>query len=220
MIFLSHTLNPTTPTYGNRNKFEIVKTSDISKGNVANDSTITSTVHIGTHIDMPNHFYEHGQTIMDFDDNFWLFTNPLIISIEPKDLIIYDEVIEKLHSIPSDNYDLLIVKTGIEKQRGTDSFWSHNFGFHPDLYDYIKESFPSIRVLGFDSISVSSFAHRMIGREAHKKFLNPESPILLLEDMKLENISELSEFEKIIISPLRIENCDGLPCTVIGLLND
>lgn len=40
------------PTYGNRNKFITTKKSDISKGDVANDTTIQTTVHIGTHIDI------------------------------------------------------------------------------------------------------------------------------------------------------------------------
>lgn len=46
VIFLSHILDENTPTYGNRNKFIIEKKSDISKGDVANDSTINTTVHI------------------------------------------------------------------------------------------------------------------------------------------------------------------------------
>ena len=53
----------------------------------------------------------------------------------------------------------------------------------------------------------------MEGRKAHKTFLNPEKPILLLEDMDLRDISTLN---KIIVAPLRIANCDGLPCTVFG----
>jgi len=38
---------------------------------------------------------------------------------------------------------------------------------------------------GFDSISVSSFQNRMVGREAHRAFLDPKAPILLLEDIDL-----------------------------------
>ena len=87
MIFLSYILDEQTPTYGDRNKFEQIKKSDISNGDVANDTTISTTVHIGTHIDMPYHFYEGGQTIEDYDANFWIFKNPLIIEIRQDDLI-------------------------------------------------------------------------------------------------------------------------------------
>ena len=56
----------------------------------------------------------------------------------------------------------------------------------------------------------------MIGREAHKAFLDPKSPILLLEDMDLREITERSIIQKLTIAPLRIAKCDGLPCTVIA----
>ena len=220
MIFLSHTINSSTPTYGNRNIFKMEKTSDISKGDVANDTSITSTVHIGTHIDMPYHFYENGQTINDLNENFWLFKKPLIIEIEPKSQVIKEELIDKLNGIKNENFDILIVKTGICYQRDKDIFWESNYGFHPDIYDFLSEKFPLIRVLGFDSISVSSFSNRMLGREAHKRFLNPLHPILLLEDMKLDSIHDMHTLNKIIVAPLRIENCDGLPCTVLGFEND
>ena len=44
----------------------------------------------------------------------------------------------------------------------------------------------------------------MIGRDAHRAFLNPTSPIILLEDMDLNNISENSKFEQLIIAPLKL----------------
>lgn len=220
MKFLSYPINSKTPSYGNRNTFTLTKKSDIAKGNVANDSFIETTVHIGTHIDMPYHFYSNGQTIEDFKDSYWEFKNTLIINIEPKELVIKDELLEKLHFIDDIGYELLIVKTGICNIRESDKFWEKNFGFHPDIYDYLVLNFPKIRVFGFDSISVSSFTNRLVGRESHKRFLNPKRPILLLEDMDLRDIDENTNFDKIIIAPLRIEKTDGLPCSVIGLYND
>lgn len=220
MIFLSYVLNQNTPTYGNRNRFDIMKKSDISKGDVANDSFISTTAHIGTHIDMPCHFYEHGQTIEDFHADFWVFEMPLIIEIKPKNMIIKDELIARLDEIEDNCFDILVVKTGICYSRNEKKFWNENYGFHPDIYNFLIDKFPKVRVFGFDSISVSSFTERAVGREAHKRFLNPKKPLLLLEDMDLRNIDETSTFDKIIVAPLRIADCDGLPCTVMGLKDD
>ena len=72
-FYLSYILDEKTPTYGNRNKFIQTKKSDISRGDVANDTAIETTVHIGTHIDMPYHFFEGGQTIEKFDIDFLNF---------------------------------------------------------------------------------------------------------------------------------------------------
>ena len=225
-IFLSYILDKQTPTYGDRNKFEQIKKSDISKGDVANDTTISTTVHIGTHIDMPYHFFEDGQTIEDFDADFWIFTQKEILFIELKienlELIIKDKLINELEKIKDNsqfsilNSQLLIVKTGICNIRDKKEFWNENYGFHPDIANYLRDNFPSIRVFGFDSISVSSFQERMIGRESHKSFLDSSNPILLLEDMDLRNIDKNTKFKEIIVSPLRISNCDGLPCTIIA----
>jgi len=220
VIYLSHSLNKNTPTYGNRNHFEQIKKSDMSKGDVANDTFISTTVHIGTHIDMPYHFYEHGQTIEDYNALFWQFKKVLFVEIEPSSLVIHKELLQMLDSIEDIGYELLIVKTGICHRRDKEVFWHENYGFHADIYDYLIERFPSVRVLGFDSISVSSIQDRMMGREAHKRFLNPKKPILLLEDMDLKCLSFKSKLKEVLISPLRIEKCDGLPCTVFGWLDD
>jgi len=220
MTYLSYILDKDTPTYGNRNKFEIERKSDISKGDVANDSSISTTVHIGTHIDMPYHFYEEGQTIEDFNADFWIFKKTLFLEIEPNSHILKDEVIEKLESIKDIGYEILVIKTGICHRRDSQEFWAENYGFHPDIADYLRENFSKIRVIGFDSISVSSLTDRMLGREAHKRFLDPINPILLLEDMDLRELNKSSTIIELIISPLRISKCDGLPCTVFGVLDD
>ena len=219
-LFLSYVLDRNTPSYGDRNKFEQIKKSDMSSGDIANDTAISTTVHIGTHIDMPYHFYEDGQTIEDFDADFWMFNKPLILNIEQDELIINEVLIDRLNSIKDVGYDILIVKTGICQRRGEKNFWSENYGFHGNIYNILIEKFPNIRVLGFDSISASSFQNRMLGRESHRKFLNPQRPILLLEDMDLREVNEKSNIEKIIVSPLRISSCDGLPCTVFGFTYD
>jgi kynurenine formamidase len=59
----------------------------------------------------------------------------------------------------------------------------------------------------------------MLGRESHKIFLNPKKPILLLEDMDLRDLNKNTKFKEIIVSPIRIANCDGLPCKVFGVIN-
>jgi arylformamidase len=219
-IYLSHMITSATPHYGGRSEnFNLYKTSSISKGNSANDTRIETTVHLGTHIDMPYHFYDHGQTVEDFPINFWFFNKPLYIEITPNGFVIFEEVIEALKHITQNDFDILIVKTGIKAKRTDRIIWEENYGFSPLLYPYLKLHFPHLRVLGFDSLSVSSWQEREIGKLAHKAFLNPEHPILLLEDMDLSGLSASNKLKEVIVSPLRIENCDGLPCTVYGFIN-
>jgi len=217
LLYLSYILDENTPTYGNRNKFLCEKKSDISKGDVANDSSINTTVHIGTHIDMPYHFFHDGQTIEDFDINYFRFKNVLFIDMVPENVIIKDDLINILDTKENkEDYDILIVKTGICHKRNSEDFWKVNYGFDSSIANYLKEKFPKIRVTGFDSISVSSFSNRLLGRESHKTFLNPKFPILLLEDMDLREINKENKIKKLDIVPLRIAKCDGLPCTILA----
>ncbi len=214
--YLSYVLDENTPTYGNRNKFFIEKKSNISKGDVANDSSISTTVHMGTHLDMPYHFFDNGQTIEEFDIDYFRFENVLYIDMLPDDVIVKDDLMALLHDVEQKiKYDMLLVKTGICHKRDKSEFWEMNYGFDPKIAEYLRINFINIRVIGFDSVSVSSFSNRMLGRESHKAFLNPDNPILILEDMDLTKLNKDSKIKKLDIVPLRIAKCDGLPCTVI-----
>lgn len=216
-LYLSYILDKDTPTYGNRNKFICEKQSNIVKGDVANDSTIETTVHIGTHIDMPYHFFEKGQTIEDFGIDYFSSKNILYIDFVPTNIIIRNDLIELLDKVDNKKtYEFIIVKTGICDRRDQEEFWKSNYGLDPSLADYIRGDFPKIRIIGFDSISVSSFEDRMLGREAHKRFLDPKQPLLILEDMDLRDLNKNSKINKLDIVPLRIAKCDGLPCTILA----
>lgn len=219
-IYLSHSLNRATPSYGGREGFKVIKSSSVKNGDISNNSRIETTVHIGTHVDLPYHFYEHGQKIQDYSSDFWFYNKPLIVEIKPDELVINEELIGRLKEIKDNGFDILIVKTGFGSERGREIYWKGNYGFHPDIYDCIRERFPAVRVFGFDTISVSSFQSREIGREAHKRFLNPEAPIMLLEDMNLTGVGEKTKVQNIVIAPVLLEDCDGLPCTVFCHLRD
>lgn len=218
-IYLSHFINKETPTYGNRNVVNLLKKSDMDKGDVANETHIQSTLHVGTHIDFPYHFYKDGQTLEDFPVDFWFFNNPLFVEVKPKSLVIKDELTEVLNPIKNKGkHEILLVKTGFGSKRGSREYWEENIGFAPEIYDYLREHFPNIRILGFDSISVSSFQHRDIGRVTHKRFLNPEAPVLLLEDMDLSKIDNKCQLDNLVVVPLQIATCDGAPCTVFTIV--
>ncbi|MBE0661418.1 MAG: cyclase family protein [Bacteroidales bacterium] len=216
-IYLSFFIDEVTPTYGNRNVVEITKKSSMDRGDTANETHFRSTLHVGTHIDFPYHFYNDGQTMEDFPADFWFFEHPLFVEVKPQSLILEQELIGALDNLNGKgDADILIVKTGMCHIRNTRQYWEENIGLSPAIYDYLLEKLPNVRILGFDSISVSSFQHRDIGRLAHKKFLNPEKPVLLLEDMDLRNIGENSSSNELIVVPLMIAGADGVPCTVLA----
>lgn len=218
-LFLSHILDSETPTYGNEYTVNIKKIASIEDGAVANESWISTPLHVGTHVDMPYHFYEDGQTIESYDAEYWVCKHPLFVIIEPKGQIIYEELIEIINNQDSNkDTDILLISTGIEHYRDDDVFWKENPGFSAKLYPFLLEKFPKLRFLGIDSISVSTLKEPEAGREIHRAFLNPDKPILILEDMHLKHISSSMHIKNIIIAPFRIAKVDGIPCSVIAMV--
>ena len=69
--------------------------------------------------------------------------------------------------------------------------------------------------IGFDFISLTSFKHRSVGKQAHLSFLNPEKPITVIEDMHLEKLDSCPS--KINVFPLLVKNIDSAPVNVIAI---
>ena len=215
-VYLSYSLNPRTPAYGGGDSLKVQQEKSMEMGDSCDTSYWSLHNHLGTHIDFPRHFVRCGKTSEDYDPEFWFFYSPFVIDISPVEpgLIIETEAVD-MNAVPN-NIDILVIKTGFCHLREKDIYWENNPGFAPGLAVFLRERFPHLRILGFDSISLSSFVHRKIGREAHKAFLDHPNPILLLEDMDLSTIENSMKLKQVIVSPLRVEGADGAPCTVFA----
>lgn len=213
IINLSYPIDEKTPLYGNNGSIELKKISDIKSGKTSNNTKVSMPLHAGTHIDFPNHFYESGQTLKDFETNFWFFDNPLVIRIKPRSYLIKDEIIVEIKDLDINNYDILIISTGSWLFRSSSRYINENYGIHPDMATIIREKLPNVRTMMLDTISISSYTDREIGREAHRRFLDPKKPILIIEDVNLEELNN-NIVKRIIVSPLNIINVDGVPCSI------
>ena len=94
-IRLSYTLNCDTPAYGGKDSFSSKPLNQIKNGDSANTSNWEFFNHLGTHIDFPYHFYQNGQTIEDFTDDYWIYTGDKIqvldVDLDEKNLLIKPE---------------------------------------------------------------------------------------------------------------------------------
>lgn len=209
---LSHMLNSSVVGYGGKKGFLKQKRSSLSKGDTCNTSSFEIYSHIGTHIDFPQHFYHNGQTFTDFDNNIWFIdgNDIQVIELNPESFLIQVEEIDKRNI----NYKakMLLFKTGSKS-------YEKNIGLSKTCAAWMISEFKKLLFLGIDSVSISSYQHRSIGRIVHKMLLNPEHPIMLIEDMSLSHIDKHTKFKQIVIAPLLIDG-DGAPCTVFGEVND
>lgn len=214
--YFSYLITKSMPVYGGRAQLELTKVKTIDNENSCNTWRFCLENHWGTHIDGINHFFSNGRKIMDYPADFWMFHNPQVLNVllEPGELLKWETIANKINA----DADLLLMKSGWGQNRGSDLYWKRNPGIHADVGIGLRHLKCSIRAVGIDWISVSSFVHREEGRKTHQAFLNPEGhnePILLVEDMDLSG--NLANLSKVLVVPLMIEGIDSSPCTVIGV---
>jgi len=217
IIFLSHPYTSDTPSYGNRDMVKIASNSSISTGESANSSTwIFTNNHIGTHIDVPFHFNNLGKKVIDIPANDWLFQKVSLIDIPCEKALLIKEEDINIFQLPFD-IEMLLIRTNYEKYRGTDKYWNDNPGLSPEVANYLRNTFPKLRCIGFDFISITSWKHRAIGRLSHKAFLAPEGdrkPIMAIEDISLRNITKSIDW--LIVAPIIVEDGNGAPVTILA----
>jgi arylformamidase len=214
-LFLSHNLSPSTPSYGDRDKLILNSNSRIDEGATANSFSFNfSTNHLGTHIDMPFHFYNNGKKVTDVEAEYWFYTEIELIDVpceEGQIIEVSDIASFKLNK----DMEILLIRTGFEKYRGSEIYWKGNPGVSPGVSEYLRLNYSKLRTIGFDFISLTSYQNRTLGKEAHLSFLNEKNtPISIVEDMKLSNCSE--RIKEIIISPILIEGIDSAPVTIFA----
>ena len=189
-----------TPAYGDGEGFHKTIEKSTAKRDSCNTAKWTFSNHIGTHMDFPRHFADHGRTMNDYSIDFFIFKRIGFVNLGEMDggrIISWGD----LESAGlAEDIEMLLIKIGFCHKRSLPAYWQKNPGFSPDLADFLREAFPSLGVLGFDSISLSSFSHRDLGRQAHKRFLDHERPILPLEDMNLSVIDGVSRLKQVIVA--------------------
>lgn len=216
VVWLSHPLSENTPAYGGGPGFEYEPLTRIDRGDTANTMRMKLPNHLGTHVDLPFHFFNQGPDLDTFQAEQWVFRRPVLVDVDvPSGEIVGPE---HVGPVPS-KADLLLIRSGHGQTRGTDAYWQQGPGLGAELGRWLRRERPSVRAVGMDLISVTSPLRQTEGRQAHRAFLDPGalgSPILLIEDMALEGC--LRDLRAVIVAPLRLAGADGAPVTVLGLM--
>jgi arylformamidase len=219
-VYLSYSLKNEVPVYGKTHaSLEIKHQHRMLHGDSCDTYWFGMDNHWGTHIDAPAHFCMNGKKVSDYEADFWIFKKPQVVGINIQDHLMIH--VQDLYGKISEDTDLLMLNTGYGVFRGTPKYSQFNPGIHSEVAYWLRETYPNLRVIGLDFVSLSSYQNREEGKKAHVAFLSSENvghPILILEDMDLSSLS--GELKEVIISPLRISQLDSAPCTVLGRYHD
>jgi arylformamidase len=219
LIFLSHTLGPDTPVYGNGKAVEFTTLKSLLSGDSCSQLDMHFNNHSGSHMDFPSHFVASGKTASDYRAQDFCFDSVNLVWLDAAEdeLLGPKRLLEHLKGSGRD-CELLLIRTGIGMKRGTEDFWKHGPGIDVGVAPWLREQFPRLRAIGLDSISLTGFQNRDVGRSAHREFLGGDRPLLILEDLNLEILNGKTP-ARVIALPLRIQSGDGAPCTAIASMN-
>ncbi len=218
-ITLSYALEEASPVHIGLKEPEIIHNNQIVDEKGYNTYLIHVENHSGTHVDAPGHFVEDGKIISDYQPDELVFNNPLIVDIpkSPNELVkIWD-----ISKLDFNDADCILFRTGFEKFHDNDpeEYLTQNPGISPEVIYFIRKNLKNVRCIGIDCVSMSSYQNPELGEDTHlnafEKNKDFGEPLLLIEDMKLNNVKN-EDLESIIIIPWQIKGIDSAPCTVLA----
>ena len=201
---ISLTIAEDLPVWPGDPKIELRKISKIEDGEEANVTHISASVHIGTHVDAPDHFLGNGQTVENI----------------PLDLLVGAAFVVEMHvdgqisavdlqsaSIPEGTKRLLIKTANSQLwAEGVTEFKSDFIALEADAAAYLVNQ--GVEVVGVDYLSVAPFADPA---PTHRILL--EAGVLVIEGLNLSGV-EPGEYTLLCL-PLKISGSDGAPARVL-----
>lgn len=176
----------------------ITVVSDFSNG-PAHETKIEMNVHTGTHIDMPLHMLENGQTIENIN------LEKVFTKCKVFDLTHVEEKISEEHlsgrMISEGDFILLKTKNSLVKNPGKDFIYLDKSGA-----EYLAGK--KVCGVGIDSLGIE---RNQPGHETHKILLSVE--IVILEGLLLKNIEEGEYFLSAL--PINVPSAEGAPVRAV-----
>ena len=201
---ISLTIAEDLPVWPGDPKIELKKISQIKNGEEANVTHISACVHIGTHVDAPDHFLGNGKTVEDL---------PLDLLVGPASMVelavsgqISAVDLQKAN-IPEGTKRLLIKTSNSQIwAEGIKEFREDFIALEADAASYLVDQ--GVQVVGVDYLSVAPFADPA---PTHRILL--EAGVLIIEGLNLSGV-EAGEYTLLCL-PLKIKDSDGAPARVL-----
>jgi len=181
-------------------------------------SNIEMSSHNGTHIDTAYHVLVDGVKINDYEISNFVFTNPLIIECQKRDMEKIGPEDLKLHINDLKKCDLLLIYTGFSKYRfnDTERYVKKSPGFSVGGAKYITEKFPNIRSIGVDLMGIENIMEgRNTGWKVHKILLGSNSSYFHIEDMNIAPAVG-KKLKRVYVAPIRMIGTEASPVTIVA----
>jgi arylformamidase len=205
IIDISMPVSSETPLWPGDPKVELARYSKIEEGDGVNVSRISMSVHTGTHVDAPYHFFQKGAKVD---------TLPLDVLIGKVQVVYFDDGIEEINASVIEkqkiNWDInrIIFKTHNSIRRAVENqeFDRNYVALTADGAEYLVDK--NIRLVGIDYLSIGLFTRPI---KTHKILL--KAGVIILEGLNLADVSA-GEYELICL-PVKLVGADGAPARAV-----
>lgn len=212
LIDISVPISASTPVWPGDPRVAVRMVASIDDGADANVSQIRMSVHTGTHIDAPKHFFPDGAAV-DQIELQRLVGRTLLIAFDPATHVINASALKNHPGMDqASQFRKILFKTS------NSNFWGDEDQRFREDYVGIDESGAAflaelqLDLVGIDYLSIAPFSET---RRPHEILLGKD--IILLEGL---NLSEVPEgIYQLVCCPLLIAGCEGAPARAILIDN-
>ena len=202
LIDVTVPLDATLPTYPNNTPFSLEPIKRLSRGDSSNVSTLHMSVHSGTHVDAPRHFFDDGAGTEALALDL-LMGRVRVIEVASRTGIAAEDLAgEDL----SEDVRILI-KTRNSQLWGSAEFRADYVGVTESGAQHLVAH--GIKLVGVDYLSVEKF--KTPGAPAHHVLLG--NGTIVIEGLNLRDVEP--GIYDLYCLPLRIVGSDGAPARVV-----
>lgn len=202
LIDVSVPLDGNLPTYPGNTPFTLEPVKQIAAGGSSNVSTLHMSVHTGTHVDAPRHFFDAGIGVDALPLEI-LCGRTRVIEVTSRKAV----DAEDLAAADLSEDVRVLIKTHNSRLWGSAEFHKDYIGISETGAKYLVEH--GIKVVGVDYLSVEPF--KTPGAPTHHMLLGGGT--IVIEGLNLRDV-EPGVYDMVCL-PLRIVGADGAPARVM-----
>lgn len=221
--YLSYLLDDTSVVWPGEPTVQIRQDTSIAAQGYTSFKTLLPNHH-GTHCDGPRHFNPQGPGLTELPLEFFCYDRVTAVDVpkEPGQGVVPEDL--RPHEGEILEAELLLLKTGFCLRRDTEPrvYESRGPYLTPEVCRYLVETFPNLKAVGLDFLSVGTPANQL-SRLAHQTLFGCHNGnfILAIEDMDLRPLFETGRTPRRVLAlPLRLAGVDSSQVTVVGEFED
>jgi arylformamidase len=202
---ISLTISPNLPTWPGDPGLALEQFESMDQGAHANVTRISSSVHLGTHVDAPHHFLNDGRTVEQLPLD--VLTGPCYVAQLPDGIeAITAEVLDRTEITSEMKRVLFGTRNSHLWAKGESKFQTDFVAITDDGAEWLVER--GVQLVGVDYLSVAPYGDSV---PTHTVLL--KAGVVVVEGLNLSKV--MRGFYDLYCLPLKIAGSDGAPARAI-----